>query len=97
MGTLGEDLRKGLKEAIDHADGKRDLRTTVLPAVPPKRSRTEIKTLRLKLGYSQAVFARGLNVSVKTFQAWEQGLRQPSGSALKLLAIAERHPEVVFG
>jgi putative transcriptional regulator len=37
-----------------------------------------------------------LNVSVKTVQAWEQGVRKPSDAALKLLAIAEKHPEVLL-
>jgi len=37
-----------------------------------------------------------LNVSVKTVQAWEQGLRQPSDAALKLLTIAKKHPEALL-
>lgn len=39
--------------------------------------------------------AKGLNVSVKTVQAWEQGKRKPDGPTLKLLEIAEKHPEVI--
>jgi DNA-binding transcriptional regulator YiaG len=49
-----------------------------------------------RLNLSQAVFAGVLNVSVKTVQAWEQGLRQPSDAALKLLTIAKKHPEVLL-
>jgi len=52
--------------------------------------------LRQQLNLSQAVFASVLNVSVKTVQAWEQGLRQPSDAALKLLTIAKKHPEVLL-
>ncbi len=37
-----------------------------------------------------------LNVSVRTVQAWEQGLRKPSDAALKLLTIAKKHPEVLL-
>jgi putative transcriptional regulator len=56
----------------------------------------EIVKLRQQLNLSQAVFAGVLNVSVKTVQAWEQGLRQPSDAALKLLTIAKKHPEVLL-
>jgi putative transcriptional regulator len=49
-----------------------------------------------QLPYSQSAFAYLLNVSPKTVQAWEQGLRSPSDAALKLLAIAEKHPEVLL-
>jgi putative transcriptional regulator len=42
------------------------------------------------------MFARLLNVSMKTVQAWEQGTRTPSDAGLKLLAIAEKHPEALL-
>ncbi len=44
--------------------------------------------------WSQMFLAKGLNVSVKTVQAWEQGLRKPVGPTLKLLEIAEKNPEI---
>jgi len=31
----------------------------------------------------------------KAVQAWEQGLRTPSDAALRLLIVAERHPEAI--
>jgi len=37
-----------------------------------------------------------LNISPKTVQAWEQGSREPSDVALKLLTIAKIHPEVLL-
>ena len=52
--------------------------------------------MRQRLKLSQTMFARALNVSPKTVQAWEQGVRTPSDAALKLLAIAEKHPEVLL-
>ena len=96
MAKFAENVKKGLKEAIEHAEGKLEVRTTVLAAIPPKRNKQEIKKLRMKLGCSQAVFARGLNVSVKTCQSWEQGTRKPSSLALELLAIAEKYPDIVL-
>jgi putative transcriptional regulator len=91
------ELKESLAQALGHARGERhDLRTTVLPAPPRPMKKAEIVKLRQSLNYSQAVFARVLNVSVRTVQAWEQGLREPSDAALKLLQIAKRHPEALI-
>ena len=90
-------LEESLTRALQHARGeRRDLRTTAPPARPRPMKRQEIVKLRQQLNYSQAVFARVLNVSVKTVQAWEQGLREPSDAALKLLQIAKKHPEALL-
>ena len=40
---------------------------------------------------SQPVFARFLNTSESTVQKWEAGTKRPSGMALKLLAVVEKH------
>jgi putative transcriptional regulator len=40
---------------------------------------------------SQPVFARYLNTSESTVQKWETGVKQPSGMALKLLSVVEKH------
>ncbi|MDC8445746.1 MAG: helix-turn-helix domain-containing protein [Nitrosomonas sp.] len=50
---------------------------------------------RQKSGLSQVEFAKLLGVSVRTLQEWEQGRRQPSGAAKKLVEIAQRHPDVL--
>ncbi len=83
-------------QALGHATGKRsDLRTTVLPQPPTALDSNDIVTLREKLHFSQAVFARHLNVSVKTIQSWEQGLGKPSGATLKLLSLINRRPTIL--
>lgn len=67
-------------------------------AVPPRlpaRSAADVRRVRESLGVSQAVFAAFLNVPARTVVSWENSQRQPSGAALKLLDIAERHPEVL--
>jgi putative transcriptional regulator len=46
---------------------------------------------------SQPVFAAALNVSPETIRAWEQGKREPDGPTLRLLEVAEQHPEVFLG
>lgn len=50
---------------------------------------------RIKVGLSQAAFAKLLGVSVRTLQEWEQGRREPSGAARNLLLIALRTPHAI--
>jgi putative transcriptional regulator len=51
----------------------------------------EIKRLRERNKVSQPVFARYLNTSESTVEKWETGAKRPSGAALKLLSIVEKH------
>ena len=90
------ELLKAAGEALEHARGKRDLRTTVLPEAPATMSADDIRAMRRRLKASQAVFARFLNVSTQLVQAWEADRRQPEGAALRLLDIARRQPGIVF-
>jgi putative transcriptional regulator len=95
--ALFSEFRQSLEQAVEHASGKRfDLRSTALPAPPKRMTKNEIVKLRERLNCSQALFARVLNVSVKTVQAWEQGVREPSDAALKLLTIAQNRPDVLL-
>jgi putative transcriptional regulator len=60
---------------------------TVLPMIEP----AQIKQLRESNHVSQPVFARYLNTSESTVEKWEAGAKKPSGVALKLLAIVQKH------
>jgi putative transcriptional regulator len=51
----------------------------------------QIKKLRKRLRVSQPVFANYLNTSESTIEKWETGAKKPSGMALKLLSIVEKH------
>jgi len=51
----------------------------------------KIKALRERNHVSQPVFARHLNTSESTVQKWETGAKRPSGMALKLLTVVEKH------
>jgi len=50
----------------------------------------DTRDLRKHLGLTQEQMARACNVSVSTIRAWDQGLRKPTGSALRLLEVLER-------
>jgi putative transcriptional regulator len=89
-------LMESAKQALEHAEGKRELRTTVLIKTEPM-TKEEVKALREKLKVSQAVFANYLNVSAKSVQAWEQGIGKPAGAALRLLIIARKNPDILVG
>ncbi len=59
----------------------------ITPAIAP----AAIKQLRESNKVSQPVFARYLNISESTVEKWETGAKTPSGAALKLLAIDQKH------
>src|SRR5260221_2056796 len=65
---LFNELQKSMEQALAHSQGKITLRTKQVP-VPKKVTALaprEIRKLRERLGTSQAVFARLLNVSTTT-------------------------------
>ncbi len=66
-------------------------------AVPPEIEPAQIKRLREKNHVSQPVFARYLNTSESTVKQWETGAKRPSGLALKLLAIVQKHGLQILG
>jgi len=59
--------------------------------IPQELSPGEIKALREDNHVSQPVFARYLNTSRSTVQKWETGAKRPSGPALKLLSLVQKH------
>jgi putative transcriptional regulator len=60
-------------------------------SVPTQMEPKRIKRIRENQKVSQPVFARYLNISESTVEKWETGAKKPSGMALKLLDIVEKH------
>ena len=60
---------------------------TPVQPLSPKR----IKALRQRENVSQTVFANYLNVTPNLVSKWERGEKRPSGPALKLLFLVEKH------
>ena len=77
-----------LMEAVQDMKAGRAARVTHVVLSPAADARA-------KTGLSQSQFAALLGVSARTLQNWEQGRTQPSGAAQTLLAVAQRHPEVL--
>ena len=66
---------------------------------PARRSRVEapnVREVREAYGLSQTRFAALMGISVATLRNWEQGRRQPEGSARVLLQVVAKHPEAVL-
>jgi putative transcriptional regulator len=59
--------------------------------VPTAFRPRQIKKIRESNNVSQPVFARYLNTSESTVEKWETGANRPSGIALKLLAVVQKH------
>jgi putative transcriptional regulator len=60
-------------------------------AATPTIAPAAIKRLREANKVSQPLFARYLNTSQSTVEKWETGAKKPSGAALKLLSIVQKH------
>jgi putative transcriptional regulator len=60
-------------------------------SVPAPLAPRRIKKIRESQHVSQPVFARYLNTSESTIEKWESGAKRPSGMALKLLSLVEKH------
>ena len=92
---LFERLKQGLEEGIAHAQGELTLRTVELPLAPPEIDAKTLAALRDRASMSQAIFAKVLNVSAKTLQSWEQGIRRRSDASRRLIQVFTEAPEVV--
>jgi putative transcriptional regulator len=84
-------------EAKKHRAGKKSKVRVFRAAFEPVELKpAEIRKVRVRLGFSQPQFAEFLCTSVGTVRSWEQGLRKPQKSALRLLAIVKEKPAVLL-
>lgn len=94
MRNVGDDLIKGMENAIAHARGtKRAQRETEVAVAIPEH--VDVASIRRKLHMSQAQFALRYGFSVKNIRNWEQGARQPEGPARAYLTVIARMPREV--
>ncbi|HEX8209625.1 MAG TPA: helix-turn-helix domain-containing protein [Longimicrobium sp.] len=87
---LFDELVGSIKEAGAY------LRSEQTPAVVSFVAEPDPRPIRKRLGLTQDQFAVALCGSVTTLRDWEQGRRDPSGPAMRLLQIAAKHPEIIL-
>jgi len=96
MSEVSKGIMRGLEEMLEHAKGKKELRSNYVSTTPPRDfTASEIRVLRDNLNMSQGFFATVLGVSKKTVESWEYGRVKPSGIAARMLTIVKEDPEAV--
>ena len=96
MSSLFEDLKQGLKEAIEYEKGKGKAGVKTYSITPVKEySGKEIREIRMKAGMTQTVFATYMGVSKKTVEAWETGTNRPIGPARRMISLIQLDPEIL--
>ena len=96
MSGVYDGIMQGLEEALEHARGKRELRSNSVSVVPLKDFEpAEIREIRVSLGMTQVVFADSIGVSPKTVEAWETGRNKPIGPARRILSMVQSDPNVL--
>ena len=96
MSEVSEGILRGLQQALEHSQGKRELKSRLVSITPPIQFKpNEIKSIRSNLNMSQSFFADVLGVSKKTVESWEYGKGKPNGAACRLLTIAKDDPEAI--
>ena len=97
--SLGDKIVAGLTEFRDALvtgqpiEKRFTVRTVELDLKPRRYDAESVRMTRLGLKVSQAVFARIVGASVDTIEAWEQGQREPTPMACRLLDEINRNRE----
>lgn len=79
-------IAAGLEDAIAYAEGDE---------TRGRAATIDVKAVRRKTGFSQAVFAKTFRLRTATVQDWEQGRRQPDSGSLTLLQMIDADPKGV--
>jgi putative transcriptional regulator len=97
--NIGQELIAGLNEAVAYTRGEITLKSenVSLPKLPKEWKSKKITDLRIKkLRVSQSILAAYIGVTPSALQAWEQGLKKPSGSARRLLELLDQQPKLIL-
>ena len=91
MSATFNSIRKGLKQAVRHQQGKR-----VAGMRLHAPAEVDVKAVRERTGLTQEQFAAKFAIRLGTLRHWERGDRKPHGSALVLLNIIAKEPKAVM-
>lgn len=89
--AAGRRLMAAMKTVVAHVKGETALPLRYIEI--PKE--IDVRTIRTRLGLSQADFARRFAVSQRSLQEWEQGRRRPEGAVRAYLTVIQRNPQAV--
>ncbi len=92
MSKVGEQILDALEDAAGFAQGETEGRRVHKVVVPEQ---VDVRAIRQGLKMSQRRFAQTFGFSVYSIRNWEQGKRQPEGSARVLLTVISKEPEAV--
>ncbi|MBE9578383.1 MULTISPECIES: DNA-binding transcriptional regulator [Moraxella] len=97
--NIDEVMRAIIADEPDLANHQDSLHTALAQLKYGEFARTTIISqsaqMRQKANLSQHQLAKALGVSVHTLKSWEQGQRNPSGSARVLLDLLAKRPELI--
>ncbi len=93
---LFDELMEGVKAMRKQRQGKITLRTHEIADLPRLEIDGElIRKTREQLRLSRAVFARGLRISTRTLENWEQGRAKPNAQAAALILMVRKYPDTL--
>jgi putative transcriptional regulator len=90
--NIGNEILTEMKSAIDYMQGKKKNIVVHKVQIPDQ---IDIRAIREKLHLSRQAFADCFGFSSRTLQHWEQGDRNPHGSAKVLLLLLQREPATI--
>lgn len=86
--SIFDELYASMKEAELIAKGE------LKPAKVTRYEVADVKAIRSQLDVSQKELADAMDVSIDTVKSWEQGRRNPTGLASKVLFLLSKEPEL---
>lgn len=93
---LFDELMEGVHAMRQQRQRKVTLRTHEVEEPSPLNiDAALIRDTRIRLNLSRAVFARGLRVSTRTLENWEQGRAQPNAQAATLILMVRKYPDTL--
>ena len=92
MSKIGDEITDGLRDALKYVEGETTSNKEHRVLIP---ERVTVRDVRQRLNMTQQEFAQLFGFSVYSIRNWEQGKRQPEGSARVLLTIIAREPDAV--
>lgn len=91
MTRVSRNIKRGLEQALAYARGEAEV-CRYRVHVPDE---VDVRAIRTRLKMTQEEFAARFGFSVNTLRHWEQGKRQPEGSARAYLTVIARAPKSV--